>query len=279
MHERILPAVSRLVPAPRRSEWRLEWQAEFWQLRHPGHGLTRAHGGRRESLSLSYGLMADAAWLRLDWLRMSARRSALSCLIGLAAYCLLCATTELVIMGSWHGFVGMITAHFMGGYVFVAVPGVIAALATYPLRPLRCEEMPEARLSSARTRWNLFLGAKVTLTLALAFLFAIVVCQPVRAVIGGRADWIELLLWAVLVTASLRWALLNQEQRCQKCLRMLSQPTRVGMSSRNFLDWSGMELACADGHGLLHVAEMPGSWCWYDTWTISNPEWSGLFTA
>ena len=58
----------------------------------------------------------------------------------------------------------------------------------------------------------------------------------------GKADWIELLMWAVFVTAGLRWALLNQEQRCQRCLRMLSQPTRVGIPSRNFLEWSGTEL-------------------------------------
>jgi len=32
-----------------------------------------------------------------------------------------------------------------------------------------------------------------------------------------------------------------------------------------------MELACADGHGLLHVPEMRGSWCWYDRWVEQDP--------
>ena len=84
-------------------------------------------------------------------------------------------------------------------------------------------------------------------------------------------------MYAVTVTLGLRWALLNQEQRCQKCLRMLSQPTRVGYASRNFLEWNGTELICADGHGLLHVPEMQGSWCWYDLWVELDPSWSGLF--
>jgi len=286
IHERILPIAARLVPAARRPEWRREWQAEFWQLRHrDGKRKTNP----KEALSLSHGLLADAAWLRVDWVRVSAQGSASGCLWVLAVYCLLCAVVELVFVGSWHSFARTLAGHFTGGFVFVAVPGVFASIATYPLRPLRCDEkdLPHAsRLSarllsrvSARTRWNLFLSAKIGLTLALVFLFSMVTCLPIRAAIGTRADWLELLMWAVLVTTGLRWALLNQEQRCQRCLRTLSQPIRVGPPSRNFLDWSGTELACADGHGLLHVAEMQGSWCWYDKWVELDASFQGFFTA
>jgi len=97
--------------------------------------------------------------------------------------------------------------------------------------------------------------------------------------VGRYSDWAELTLYALVVTVGMRWALLNQEQRCQKCLRMLSQPTRVGNPSHNFLEWSGTELVCADGHGLLHVPEMQGSWCWYDLWVELDPSWSGIFTS
>jgi hypothetical protein len=263
LHERILPMAGKLVPAPRRVEWTREWLAELWHLRHCDH-----KPNLKEALSLSYGLVADAVWLRLDWVRVSAQGSAAGCLALLSTYCLLCAGVELVLAGSWHGFAHVLAAHFTGGFVFVAVPGVFAAVATYPLRPLKCGERgaQPARFLSDRMRWSLFLSAKIGLTLALGFLFSLVTSDPVRVVIGGKADWLELLMWAVFVTAGLRWALLDQEQRCQRCLRMLSQPTRVGIPSRNFLEWSGTELACADGHGLLHVAEMQGSWCWYDKW-------------
>jgi len=278
IHERMLPVAGRLVPSTRRVDWMREWQAEFWLLRHRDGSSSV---GLREALSLSYGLMADAAWLRFDWVRLSSQGSAGACLAVLLAYCLVCAGVELVLAGSWHSFARTIAGHFTGGFVFVAVPGVFAAVATYPLRPLKCgdKDPRSARMLSDRTRWSLFLSAKIGLTLTLGFLFSLVVSGPLRMVIGGKADWIELLMWVLFMTAGLRWALLNQEQRCQKCLRMLSQPTRVGPPSRNFLDWSGTELACAEGHGLLHVAEMQGSWCWYDKWVELDPTFQGLFTA
>ena len=189
---------------------------------------------------------------------------------------------ELELAGSWHVFVQTLTVHFFGGFVFVAAPAMVAAVGTYPLRPVRCDGSTcrsQEAVCSARTRWKLFLGAKVALTLCLGFLVSVVAVIPARMAVGRCADWVELLVSSLLVTVGLRWALLNQEQRCQKCLRMLSEPIRVGPPSRNFLDWSGTELACADGHGLLHVAEMQGSWCWYDRWVELEPRWGGIFTA
>jgi hypothetical protein len=38
-----------------------------------------------------------------------------------------------------------------------------------------------------------------------------------------------------------------------------------------------MALACEDGHGLLHVPEMDGSWCWYDRWVELDSSLTGLF--
>jgi hypothetical protein len=276
VHAWILPFAVRLVPGPKRLDWAKEWEAELWHLRHENR---RVRGGALEALSLAHGLMADAAWLRLDWARDSARGSAASCLWMLSAWCLLCAATEWFAAGSWHSFVRILAAHFFGGFIFVSVPAVFVAVATYPLRPLRCDGKhlrAEGRLSS-RARWNLFLGVKVVLTLMIGFLASVVATIPARMVVGRYADWVELLMSALVVTVGMRWALLNQEQRCQKCLRMLSQPTRVGPPSRNFLDWNGTELVCSDGHGLLHVPEMQGSWCWYDVWVELDPGWSSLF--
>ena len=279
LEQKILPFAGMLVPAARRLDWTREWQAELWQLRHDRRRAE--YRNFSAALSLAYGLVADAAWLRLDWVRDSARGSAGSCLSTLAAYCLLCGTTELAIAGSWHVFSRILFTHFFGGFVFVAIPAIFASVATYPLRPLRCDRrhIRAEGLLSARARWNLFLVAKVALTLALGFLATLVATVPARMAVGRYADWVELLLSSLVVTAGLRWALLNQEQRCQKCLRMLGQPTRVGPPSRNFLDWNGVELVCSDGHGLLHVPEMQGSWCWYDQWVELDPSWSTLLSS
>jgi len=270
---------ARLVPKAMRAEWAREWRAELWHLEH---GARAVRDRQRAALSLSYGIVADAAWLRMDWVQSWSRGSAYTCLWIMAGYSLLCVAVERVAEGSWRGFAGAVAAHFLGGFVFVAAPAVFAAVITYPLRPLRCYGADaSARWKlSARTRWNLFLAAKLSLTLLLGFLGTAVATEPARLVAGVRwawvADWVELLLSALVVTVSLRWALLDQEQRCQKCLRCLRQPTRVGPPSRNFLEWSGMAMACEDGHGRLHVPEMDGSWCWYDRWVELDSGLTGL---
>jgi hypothetical protein len=234
-------------------------------------------------LSLAYGIAADATCLGLQSIRARAQTSAYNCLWILAAYCVFCIAVERVAESSWQAALHALAAHFFGLFIFVAVPGVLASVATYPLRPLRSHAQHARSMGrlSARARWSLFLAAKVTLTLGLGFLVSLVAAGPVHALVGRCSDWFELAFYALTVTAGMRWALLNQEQRCQRCLRMLNQPIRVGPASRNFLDWSGTELACSDGHGLLHVAEMHGSWCWYDVWlesdTKRDPRWPELF--
>jgi hypothetical protein len=281
----VFPFAEVLVPAPKRPDWIQEWRAELWHLRHGERRCRWEHGELLETISLAHGLIADAAWLRWDWLKESARGSAAWCLTMLVFYCLVCAAMERTLASSWHSFFHVLAAHFFGSFVFVAVPAVFVAISTYPLRPLRCDDkhVRAGGFLSARARWNLFLGAKVVLTLALGFLSTIVATAPVGMAIRRFApwglDWAELLMSALVVTVGLRWALLNQERRCQRCLRVMGQPTRVGPPSRNFLDWSGMELVCADGHGRLHVPEMQGSWCWYDRWVELDPAWQSLFGA
>ena len=74
-----------------------------------------------------------------------------------------------------------------------------------------------------------------------------------------------------------RWALRDQRQRCPVCLRLLSNPAHVGEASRNFLAWNGTELICAEGHGLLHIPELPTSWFSTQRWLYLDPSWSALF--
>jgi hypothetical protein len=263
--QHVLPIAKRLVPAAQREDWLREWQAELWYLADRPQSL-------RELASLAYGIVVDAACLRVEALRDKARASAYTCLWILAAYSLFCAAAEWFTLGSWHSAVATAATHFLGLFVWVAAPALIASVATNPIRALRshAQDLPGVGRLSIRAKWNLFLAAKIALTLALAFLVSLVAVGPLSTMIGRPSDWVEVALYAITVNGGIRWALLNQEQRCQRCLRMLTQPTRVGPPSRNFLDWSGMEQACADGHGLLHTPEMQGSWCWYDLWLDQN---------
>ncbi len=199
---RVVPLASRLVPAGRRADWAREWRAELWQLQHDSRRARRVN--LSSTLSLAYGLVAATMRLGCGWIGLgptcAGRRVLAFC--TLAAYCLLCAAMELEAVGSWHVFSHVVLTHFFGSFLFVAVPAMVAAVGTYPLRPLRCDRAharSKGRLS-ARTRWNLFLAAKIALTLALGFLATLVATVPARMVVGKYVDWVELLLAALLVT-------------------------------------------------------------------------------
>jgi hypothetical protein len=96
---------------------------------------------------------------------------------------------------------------------------------------------------------------------------------------GISATDLQILMFLGLCILALRWVLIDQRQRCPVCLRLLTNPSRVGQPSRNFLEWSGTELICVRGHGLLHVPETPTSWFDTQRWLYLDASWSGLFSV
>jgi hypothetical protein len=74
----------------------------------------------------------------------------------------------------------------------------------------------------------------------------------------------------------LRWMLLDQRRRCPVCLRLLTDPIRIGSPSRTFLEWYGGESMCSRGHGLLQVSEISNS-CSGNEWLNLDHSWRGLF--
>lgn len=115
-----------------------------------------------------------------------------------------------------------------------------------------------------------FLAAKFALVLLVGLLGCVAVCGALRPAMPHSADWLEVFLSAVSMTVALGWTLRDQQQRCRCCLNRLAGPARVGAPSHNLLAWSGLELSCADGHGVLLVPEMEGSWCWYHRWVQAD---------
>jgi hypothetical protein len=217
-------------------------------------------------------MLADALWLRTDSIRATSPGSASLCLVSLSAACLILAAAELLIAGSPHAFIQSVSAHFFGNFLLIALPAILVAFVTNPVRPIRRENsQAQKEIILIRTRRAFFLSARVALTLAIAFFAILLLRAPFQFAGNFALGWAELILDAIAITASLRHILLNQEQRCQRCLRNLGQPTRVGPPSRNFLYWSGTELACADGHGMLQIPNLRGSWCWYDRWIEEDP--------
>lgn len=153
----------------------------------------------------------------------------------------------------------------------LALPAVTAlSLGDYPLsrEPLR------RRLTLRR--W-LFLGTKFVLVLALVYFWSTALAFAWGARDLSSAGGMQALLSFVPLLFGYRWILQDQRRRCPVCLRLLSNPARVGQPSCNFLGWCGTELICASGHGLLHIPEMPTSWFGTQRWLGLDPSWLCLF--
>ena len=132
-------------------------------------------------------------------------------------------------------------------------------------------------LGAHARRW-LFLAAKCALLIPLVYFSSIALayrCAPAGSAAAGFLQFPGSFLALLL---GFRWILQDQRRRCPKCLRLLSNPARVGQPSCNFLAWNGTELFCARGHGLLHIPELPTSWFSTQRWLCLDPSWECLFT-
>ena len=130
---------------------------------------------------------------------------------------------------------------------------------------------------STRVRRWAFLAVKFSLIIPITYFGAMDAAYYSRSTDSVNSELIELFcaFWGLLF--AFRWALRDQRKRCPVCLRMLTNPARVGQFSRNFLAWNGTELVCMSGHGLLHVPDIPTSWFGSQRWLYLDASWRGLF--
>jgi hypothetical protein len=117
-------------------------------------------------------------------------------------------------------------------------------------------------LTWAGRRW-MFFATKIVFLVTIVFCGALAVMSVAAPILGP-------ILLAGYVGA-FRWALIDQRQRCPVCLRVLSNPVRIGQSSETFLSWYGTELICAMGHGVLHVPEIATSCYRAQRWLSLEP--------
>jgi hypothetical protein len=156
---------------------------------------------------------------------------------------------------------------------FLALPAITSvSLGEY--------SFSEHRPSWTRTvrRWA-FLVAKIALLLPSVYFASLDVAYWNTTSYSIAAEYAQLVSSFSLCLFGLRWALLDQRQRCPVCLKRVTNPARVGMAGRTFLAWNGTELICTSGHTLLHVPGLPTSWFGTQRWLYLDTSWRVLFAG
>ncbi len=157
---------------------------------------------------------------------------------------------------------------------------LLALLALPAVTALSLGDYPRRRQGLGRRlilrRW-LFLAAKFFLVLAVVFFWSTDLAFGPVSFDLSTGSGIQALTSFLPLLFGFRWILQDQRRRCPVCLRLLSNPARVGQASCNFLSWSGTELICVSGHGLLHIPELPTSWFSRQRWLCLDPSWLSLF--
>lgn len=128
-----------------------------------------------------------------------------------------------------------------------------------------------------RVRYSLFLIVKLILLFPTIYCGALLLSR-IDAFGSRDSAWaLQGSLTFAFVIIGVHWCLRDQLRRCPRCLCSLAHPAHVGESSRSFLSWSGMELMCIDGHGLLHVPDFRTSWFSHNLWLVLDSSWRALF--
>jgi hypothetical protein len=287
LHLAIIQTAALLVPAPDRAEWLAEWRAELWYV-------------NRRATAFCLGSICDAFWMKRNAPAPITRRrfgleSPVKCVMFLAG---LTALSFLLAFGppsrnlspAPHGGESQSVAPVARDSKPPGEPGTQVRRDGYqdfPLvcfslgllslgvlssvRPLRLGEYPVNRYAPGAPlrllRW-VFLAVKISLVVPTAVCGAVALPRivpplpPMALLLGLYFGY--------------RWALMDQRERCPVCLRLLSNPTRIGDPSQSFLGWYGTELLCSRGHGFLYVPGTSTSWCEAQRWQYLDPTWNNL---
>ncbi len=262
LHSATLRAAALLVPGGRRAEWLEEWRSELWYV--PRKAATR----------FCLGAFQDALWLRRNDVRPMKRpalESPLRCIGFLAGV----AAAGLLVSVLLPAPPLMSPAPHLRARDLLE--GCIAMLLlTSLLLPATLLAMGRARGRRPPAPWGKRLRNWAFLIVKLALVQPVLLGGWVMVARMGAVPLVPLGLCASWMLA-FRWVLLDQRQRCPVCLRLLTNPVRIGDPAHTFLEWYGAESVCSRGHGLLHVPEVRASYSEHSEWLRLDDSWSGLF--
>ncbi len=262
----ILRAASLLAPSDQRAEWLYEWRSELWYI--PRRGATQ----------FCLGAFRDALWLRRNNLSPVKRtrihlESPLSCLVFLAAiaaacsFMAVCLPAPRAMTSSPHLSASDVPAGCIAMVMLSCLLLPVTRLVMMERAPASRHPMPWP----GRLRRGIFLALKIALVQPIMLCGFVVLARtgPIPVMpLGVCASWI----------LAFRWVLIDQRRRCPVCLRLLTNPVRIGDPSHTFLEWYGAESMCSRGHGLLQVPEISASYSGKQQWLNLDGSWSGLFS-
>ncbi|WP_263418290.1 hypothetical protein [Terriglobus albidus] len=165
---------------------------------------------------------------------------------------------------------------FMPGRAFLFAC-VILLFALPGTRPLAREDGMRMPM---RMRWRpaIFLGVQMILLLAAAYLGSLAIAMEFAFPRPEDASGVQAFAAFLLLLPTIRLTLRSNRHRCPCCLRKLGHPARVGQPSAAFLNWYGTELLCAQGHGMVHIPDMPTTWFSEPRWMPLDASWAALFS-
>ena len=308
LHLAIIQTAALLVPSPERAEWLAEWRAELWNVNR--RATSFCLGSFFDAFWMNRNIPAP---IERRWFRLESPVKCVMFLAGLAALSILLALSlpgdtpapppdgesqsvaQVAPAGNpdqqptadLDSSLPNRMAHSSpagepnrpgepktetprggdGDVPLACFAMFVVSLAILSsVTPLRLGEYPVNRHAPTAPlrllRW-VFLAVKMALVMFLAVFSAVAIIPQLGA-------------WGMLLGLlfGFRWAFIDQRARCPVCLRLLSNPTRIGDASQSFLGWYGTELVCSHGHGFLYV---PGtSTSWYETqrWQYLDPTWN-----
>jgi hypothetical protein len=168
---------------------------------------------------------------------------------------------------------------FFGVAVFVAL---LMAVFVCNVRFRNVRRAWTSAHSRATMRRISYFLAKATLAFLLVLLVGLEWSRPESSILFASKDAASglFLVWFFVVGAMgvLFWSIADQRARCKECLRLLCSPVRIGCPGCLLLNWSGTELLCSEGHGVLHVPELASAWdVDSEQWITLDESWRGLF--
>jgi len=155
-----------------------------------------------------------------------------------------------------------------------------AVWIVYARNSNRGRGQPPASLVARCRWWAFFLAKSVLLLIATGLLASASVrwlsahlVGSIYPMTGAFALW----LFLVLSVGPLSWSIHDQQKRCRVCLRRLGSPIRVGAPGHVLLSWSGTEMVCSEGHGVLYIPDTHAEWVDRERWNNLDDSWADLF--